>query len=504
MKKRTLFSTMILCLIFLLMLSLTATASAVTHTVSFDMGGHISGVPSQQVEDGKPFTPPFPWPFPKADDYDTTGLSLYGLFVEAPDASFSYNDLCHSSSSDGKRFDYDTPITRDITLYAGYEGVHYTSVYDLTNSREQYGGKAKAVTPCVPDNDYTSGNSGTTAVENTPVTLYAQPDDGYRFVGWSTSKSADDIISTKSKYSYIYKRQTHVYALFEAGTTDPITAISATLELPKAGTTAAKRPVVTVPDDANYSCDPGRCAWVVNPSTLETLSETASFEADKTYLAGIFLEPDPAYVFGSSVTARFNDSVTTINSIRIPDGIIFVVSFTPAAADPPPASDPSQQQQEDPPACQQQPPQENPPAGQQPPQENPPADQQPPQQDQPPQQEQPTDQPSAPQSDEKIVFSKLKSVKLKALSKKKIKVSWKKLSKKVRKEVKQIEIQVSTDPDFVNIVKSKILSSKKTSYTVPGLKKNTRYFIRIRAYNEKDGLKYVSEWVMKTKKTKKK
>ena len=95
-------------------------------------------------------------------------------------------------------------------------------------------------------------------------------------------------------------------------------------------------------------------------------------------------------------------------------------------------------------------------------------------------------------------------VKLKAVSKKKIKVSWKKLSKKVRKEVKQIQIQVSTDPDFQNIVKTKLVSSKKTSYTIGGLKKKTKYYIRIRAYTEKDGIKYVSEWVKKSKKTKKK
>ena len=134
---------------------------------------------------------------------------------------------------------------------------------------------------------------------------------------------------------------------------------------------------------------------------------------------------------------------------------------------------------------------------------NPDSGQQPPQQEQPPQDQQP-DQPSEPQSDEKIVFSKLKKMKLKAVSKKKIKVSWKKLSKKVRKEVKQIEIQVSTDPEFRTILKTKLVKSSKTSYTISGLKKKTTYYVRIRAYNEKGGLKYVSEWVAKSKKTKKK
>ena len=109
-----------------------------------------------------------------------------------------------------------------------------------------------------------------------------------------------------------------------------------------------------------------------------------------------------------------------------------------------------------------------------------------------------------PQSDEQITLKKLKSVKLKAVSKKKIQVSWKKLSSKDRKKIKKIQIQVSTDPEFKTILKEKFVSSKKTSYTVGGLKKNTKYYIRVRAYTEKDGIKNVSEWVKKSKKTKKK
>ena len=127
-----------------------------------------------------------------------------------------------------------------------------------------------------------------------------------------------------------------------------------------------------------------------------------------------------------------------------------------------------------------------------------------------PQEQEPEQEPQQPaeqqeqQSDEQVTLKKLKSVKLKAVSKKKIKVSWKKLSKKLRKEVKKIQIQVSTDPEFKTILKEKFVSSKKTSYTVSGLKKNTKYYIRVRAYTEKDGIKHVSEWVKKSKKTKKK
>ena len=116
----------------------------------------------------------------------------------------------------------------------------------------------------------------------------------------------------------------------------------------------------------------------------------------------------------------------------------------------------------------------------------------------------PASDPGAAETNEQATLKKLKSVKLKAVSKKKIQVSWKKLSSKDRKKIKKIEIQVSTDPEFRTVLKTKFVSSKKTSYTVSGLAKNTKYFVRVRAYTEKDGVRYVSEWVMKNKKTKKK
>ena len=104
---------------------------------------------------------------------------------------------------------------------------------------------------------------------------------------------------------------------------------------------------------------------------------------------------------------------------------------------------------------------------------------------------------------EQVKLKKIKGIKLKA-EKKKIKITWKKLSKKDLKKVKKIQIQVSTDPDFQNILLDKFISAKKSSYTVKKLTRNTKYYIRIRAYTEKDGVRNVSQWIKKSKKTKKK
>ena len=112
----------------------------------------------------------------------------------------------------------------------------------------------------------------------------------------------------------------------------------------------------------------------------------------------------------------------------------------------------------------------------------------------------------APQEPEELVtLKKIKISKLSSPSKKKVKVEWKKLSSKVRKKAKMIEVQISTDKAFTEILKTKALKSSKTSYTFSGLKKNTKYYVRIRVYTEDGNVKYVSPWSsVKKIKTKKK
>ncbi len=104
---------------------------------------------------------------------------------------------------------------------------------------------------------------------------------------------------------------------------------------------------------------------------------------------------------------------------------------------------------------------------------------------------------------EKVTLSKLKSVKLKALSAKNLKVTWKKLSKKDQKKIQKIQIQYSTDKSFKTGVKTTWAKKTKSSYTISGLKKNTKYWVRIRAYRKDGNIIYVSKWVTKNKKTKK-
>ena len=86
--------------------------------------------------------------------------------------------------------------------------------------------------------------------------------------------------------------------------------------------------------------------------------------------------------------------------------------------------------------------------------------------------------------------------------KKKVTVKWKKVSKKNRKKIQGVEIQIAADPGFTNIVKTAKGSKKKVSKVVKGLKSKTKYYVRIRAYrNAADG-KHVSVWKTKSFKVK--
>lgn len=111
-------------------------------------------------------------------------------------------------------------------------------------------------------------------------------------------------------------------------------------------------------------------------------------------------------------------------------------------------------------------------------------------------------------STEPVTISKAPAkVKAKAAKKGKVTVSWKKIKKTKKtkallKQIKSIEVQLSTDPSFTTDVQTKTLGKKKTKATFKKLQKNTFYYVRVR-YT--DGVGGVSNWsATKKVKTKKK
>lgn len=76
---------------------------------------------------------------------------------------------------------------------------------------------------------------------------------------------------------------------------------------------------------------------------------------------------------------------------------------------------------------------------------------------------------------------------------KKIEVTWKK-----QKGVTGYEVQYSTNKDFKKGVHTKkVTGAAKVKVTIKGLKKNKKYYVRIRTYKKVGGKKYVSKWSKK-------
>lgn len=70
-----------------------------------------------------------------------------------------------------------------------------------------------------------------------------------------------------------------------------------------------------------------------------------------------------------------------------------------------------------------------------------------------------------------------------------IRVQWKK-----KNNVTGYQMQISTTPSFKNSKKITIKGGKKTQKKIAGLKKNKRYFVRIRIYKKVSGVNYYSIW----------
>ena len=89
-----------------------------------------------------------------------------------------------------------------------------------------------------------------------------------------------------------------------------------------------------------------------------------------------------------------------------------------------------------------------------------------------------------------------------AAAKKSVNIKWKKVSKKNLKKIQGIEIQVATNPDFTNLVKTATAGKKKTSKKIKGLTSKQTYYVRIRAYKDAADGKHVSAWKAKKVKVK--
>ncbi len=323
MKNRNVFTVIILCLVFLLVLSLTAVTSANgTHTVKYVTYGHIADIPSQTVPDGDNTTMPAGYTYDdKADDYATTGLYFRGWYTVETSASTSYLDLCYDVANGGKSFNFkNTPITGDITLYAWYYGFPVMYCYDL-NAQAQGGGKFSAVTPYMNSAYESTGYHQAIAMLDAGMACTAEPKENYHFVGWSTSSSPDDIINTDKKHTFLFTPKMELYALFDTGE-----AVEKPAFTPASGT-------YSTPQNVTISCE-------TDGARIYYTTDGSKPTAGSTEYTGAISVKKTATIKAIAIKNGLIDSNIAEATYTITEASS---STTPPSSDPttPPPSDPS-------------------------------------------------------------------------------------------------------------------------------------------------------------------
>lgn len=97
------------------------------------------------------------------------------------------------------------------------------------------------------------------------------------------------------------------------------------------------------------------------------------------------------------------------------------------------------------------------------------------------------------------IAGKPSKVKVKAAGGRKLTVTWKKPAKSKLKKIKGFYIEVATDLEFKNIVRTRKVKKSKNSFTFKKLKKGQRYYVRVRFYKGAQ----ISRWsVVKYRKVK--
>lgn len=88
-----------------------------------------------------------------------------------------------------------------------------------------------------------------------------------------------------------------------------------------------------------------------------------------------------------------------------------------------------------------------------------------------------------------------------ARAKKALKAKWKKLSKKKRKKVKGFEVMTASNKKFTANVKTGTAGRGKSSKKIRRLKSKKTYYVKVRSYVIRNGVRYVGKW-SKAKKVK--
>ena len=104
-------------------------------------------------------------------------------------------------------FDFDSPIVRNTTVYAKYNVVLNASAYD------KYALSAGGGTVKINDGS-ASATASSEVLENTSMTVVAEPAENKVFMGWADGSPTGTIVSTNATYTFTLAAEKTLYALF--------------------------------------------------------------------------------------------------------------------------------------------------------------------------------------------------------------------------------------------------------------------------------------------------
>ncbi|MCR5328015.1 MAG: InlB B-repeat-containing protein [Saccharofermentans sp.] len=185
-------------------------AATATYWITFETDDLYDAPDAQPVNEGERGSRPDSLKL--GDPSKETGISFQNWCTKPANELASYSDLWTNVENGGCIFTSNMDIEGDTKIYAVSQCVIDLKTVNLS-SDETVGGTVSYSN--IYFSEPQTGEASYTAIYDTSATVTATPAEGYKFVCWSTSETAEGKVSGDSEYTFTVKGSTSLYAIFE-------------------------------------------------------------------------------------------------------------------------------------------------------------------------------------------------------------------------------------------------------------------------------------------------
>ena len=185
-------------------------AATATYWITFETDDLYDAPDAQPVNEGERGSRPDSLKL--GDPSKVTGISFQNWCTKPANELASYSDLWTNVENGGCIFTSNMDIEGDTKIYAVSQCVIDLKTVNLS-SDETVGGTVSYSN--IYFSEPQTGEASYTAIYDTSATVTATPAEGYKFVCWSTSETAEGKVSGDSEYTFTVTGKTSLYAIFE-------------------------------------------------------------------------------------------------------------------------------------------------------------------------------------------------------------------------------------------------------------------------------------------------